>query len=93
MFYVYVLRSGEHRYIGMTNDIDRRLIEHDSGQSFATKAHAPWELFYFEAHTNEEDAKRREKYLKTTQGRQALKRMLRHALVGSRSSGQLSAHY
>ncbi len=77
MFYVYVLESDGHRYIGSTGDIKRRLGEHNAGQNFSTKAYAPWTLIYYEAHLSLEDAKRREKYFKTSPGRNALSRMLR----------------
>lgn len=73
-FYVYVLESlkdGE-RYIGYTNDLKRRLEEHKKGLSFATKYRLPFRLIYFEGCLNEQDAKRREGYLKTTQGRRFL---------------------
>lgn len=79
MFYVYVLSSisAPKKYIGLSKDVHRRLKEHNNGLSPSTKPYRPWELIYFEAHTNEHDARRREKYLKTTAGRNALKRMLR----------------
>lgn len=72
--YVYVLLSlkdGE-RYIGYTTDLKRRLSEHKKGWSFATKFRLPFILIYFECCLNIEDAKRRERYLKTTQGRRFL---------------------
>ncbi len=37
----------------------------------------PWKLIHNEAYLNEKDAKRREKYLKTSQGSRLLKRMLK----------------
>lgn len=77
MFYVYVLRSNERQYVGCTNDLRRRFEEHNTGQSRATKLYLPWGLIFYEAYISQEDALRREKYLKTTQGRRALKLMLR----------------
>lgn len=62
----------------MTTDLKRRFEEHNAGQNVSTKAYTPWQLVFYEAYNNEQDATRRERYLKTTQGRQALKRMLRH---------------
>jgi len=73
-FYVYVLESlkdGE-RYIGFTNNLKRRFEEHKKGLSFSTKFRLPFQLIYFEGCLNEQDAKRREGYLKTTQGRRFL---------------------
>lgn len=76
MFYVYVLKSGSHSYIGYTEDLKRRLKEHNAGQNKSTKAYVPWELIFYEAYISQEDALRREGYLKTTQGKIALRRML-----------------
>ena len=73
-FYVYVLESlkDSNRYIGYTNNLKRRVEEHKKGLSFATKFRLPVKLIYFEGCLNEEDAKRREHYLKGTQGRRFL---------------------
>ncbi len=69
-FYVYVLESLKDgkRYIGYTNNLKKRIEEHKEGISFSTKARLPLRLIYFEGCFNQEDAKRREHYLKTTQG-------------------------
>lgn len=73
-FYVYVLESLKDldRYIGYTNNLKRRLEEHNKGLSFSTKFRRPFKLIYFEGCLSEQDAKRREHYLKTTQGRRFL---------------------
>lgn len=73
-FYTYVLESPKDsdRYIGYTNNLKRRLEEHKKGLSFATKFRLPFKLIYFEGPLNQTDAKRRENYLKTTQGRRFL---------------------
>ncbi len=77
-FYVYVLRNGDgKRYVGFTTDLRRRLEEHNAGQNLSTKPYRPWTLIFYEAFLSEADAKRRERYLKTTQGRRALTVMLR----------------
>jgi len=73
-FYVYVLESKKdgEKYIGYTDNLRRRLEEHKKGLSFATKFRLPFGLIYFEGCLNQKDAKRRENYLKTTQGRRFL---------------------
>ena len=73
-FYVYVLESSADNklYIGYSNNLVRRIEEHKKGLSFATKFRRPFKLIYFEGCTDEEDARRREYYLKTTQGRRFL---------------------
>ncbi len=82
MFYVYILQSeSRHRlYIGETGNLKRRVKEHNDGQNLSTKAYRPWTIIFYEAYTTSDDAVRREKYLKTTQGRQTIRRMLRSHL-------------
>ncbi|MCH7605277.1 GIY-YIG nuclease family protein [Patescibacteria group bacterium] len=82
MYYVYVLLSlKDHKfYIGYSTDLKRRLSEHKTGGSVSTKKRLPLKLLYYEAHTNKEDAHRREKYFKTDKGKSSLKQMLRCAL-------------
>jgi len=79
MFYTYILESKTYNelYIGYTNDLKKRLEEHNHGKNISTKRYAPWNLIYYEACTNKQDATRREKYLKTTQGRRFTKRRLK----------------
>ena len=89
-FYVYVLESlkdGE-RYIGCTSNLKKRLEEHKKGLSFSTKFRLPFKLIYFEGCLNQEDAKRREDYLKTTQGRRFLGlRLLEHKRQNKKAFG------
>ena len=79
MFYVYILESVNHpeQYIGYTKDLKNRLKEHNQGLNLSTKRYAPWKLIYYEACLHKEDAKRRESYFKTSQGRRLLKRRLK----------------
>lgn len=77
--YVYVLQSlkNEGLYIGYTKDLRKRFKQHNSGMDEYTKKYMLWELIHYEAYLNEKDARRREKYLKTSQGSRLLKRMLK----------------
>ena len=79
MFYNYVLQSKKHKnlYVGYTTDLRERLIEHNQGLNKSTKPYRPWKLIYCEICLNENDAKRRENYLKTSQGQRLLKRRLK----------------
>ena len=79
MFYNYVLQSIKYGnlYIGRTSDLKNRLEEHNQGLSQFTKSYKPWKLIYYEACLNYNDAKRRENYLKTSQGGRLLKRRLK----------------
>ncbi|MBT5338138.1 GIY-YIG nuclease family protein [Candidatus Falkowbacteria bacterium] len=83
MFFVYVLKSQKDSllYTGFTpNDPHERTRRHNNGLVQSTKPRIPLDLIYFEAYTNEQDATRRENYLKTTAGKRALKHMLRKTL-------------
>ena len=83
MYYIYILRSKNRFYTGSTNNLKRRVDEHNKGQNIATKPYVPWELVFYEAYLERFDAMRREKYLKTTQGRQTLRRMLRNYFINN----------
>lgn len=53
-FYIYVLESlkDKNRYIGYTNNLRKRLEEHNLGKSFATASRIPLKLIYYEACLN-----------------------------------------
>ena len=78
-FYTYVLLSLKDGkfYMGYTNDLRRRVEEHNSGKNISTKPRRPLELIYYEACLNEQDARQREKYFKNTIGRRYLSKRLR----------------
>ncbi len=72
MKYVYLLQSISHpgqRYIGMTDDFDRRLIEHNAGESFHTKKYKPWKYVVVVKFENDAQAVIFEGYLKSGSGR------------------------
>ena len=71
MIFVYVLRSQKngHLYIGMTNNLERRLEEHNTGKNRSTKAYIPYKLLTFEKFKTRVEARLREKYLKSSVGR------------------------
>jgi len=79
MFYTYVLESLKNGelYIGSTNDLKRRFVEHNQGLNLSTKRYVPWRIVYYEACLNRRDAERREQYFKKTQGKRLLKRRLK----------------
>jgi putative endonuclease len=79
MEYVYVLRSKKDQklYIGLTNNLERRLEQHNSGKVSSTKGRMPLELVYFESYTERKDAAKGEKFLKSGKGRSELKKLIR----------------
>jgi putative endonuclease len=50
-------------YYGYTNDLKKRLFDHNKGKSFSTKNHR-WKLIYYEAYLSQEDARKRERQIK-----------------------------
>ena len=66
MFYTYILKSlkdGE-LYVGSTNDLKKRVGEHNSGLVRSTSSRVPFKLIYYEAYAAEKDARMREMRLK-----------------------------
>lgn len=86
MFYIYVLESIEkgNFYTGFTSDLKKRVEEHNNGSNFSTKHGMPWRVIYYEACVNKQDAVRREKYLKTSQGMRLMKRRLKEYLFNKK---------
>jgi len=82
---VYVLRSRKEGdlYIGYTSNLVRRLEEHARGESRSTAHRRPLDLVFCEFYGSACDARRRERYLKTSPGKRALKLMLRDTLKTS----------
>lgn len=76
MYFVYILQSlkDQRTYIGYTNDFERRFKDHNSGQSRATKYHAPFKLLFKEEFSNITEAKKRELWWKSGAGRRELKK-------------------
>lgn len=74
MYFVYVLLSEKDnkRYVGFTDNIERRLSEHDSGLVKSTKHRRPLKLIYSENFTHKNEAMRREIFFKTHTGRNFL---------------------
>ena len=68
MWYVYLIQNSETKenYFGSTNDLDRRLSEHNSGSTPSTnRKSGNWELIYYEAFISKKLALRREDKLKS----------------------------
>ena len=81
MYYVYFLKlSNGDLYKGSTNDLKRRIQEHNSGNVESTKNYLPVALIGYEAYILKSDAQRREKFLKTTEGRRLIKQQYRDIL-------------
>ena len=78
MNYSYVLLSERDNrfYIGSTGDLRERLRQHHAGRVESTAYRRPVRLVYYEACLNAQDARRRERYLKSGRGGRYLKQRL-----------------
>ncbi len=77
-YYVYVLKSRnfEKTYVGFTNNLDRRLKEHNSGKTRFTKIFMPWNVIYSEQVETRQEARQKEKYYKSAAGRRFIKNII-----------------
>jgi len=75
MWYVYVIYSKSHNrfYKGIAKNVERRLKEHNSGKTKSTKPFGPWELFFTEKFDTLQSARKREKFLKSGDGRKYIR--------------------
>ena len=84
MYFTYVLLSKKDgkMYTGYTADLKLRFEKHQKGLVPSTKDRRPLKLIYYEACISQEDATRREKYLKTVYGKRCIKSRLKSYLIG-----------
>ena len=74
---VYLIRSlsrPDQTYIGVTGDIETRLVKHNAGRSLHTSKYAPWKLMVAVSFADVRKANAFERYLKTGSGRAFAKR-------------------
>lgn len=83
-FYTYVLRCEKTKtfYTGTTNNLTKRLDQHNRGEVYSTRNKLPIRLIYAEACLDKGDAYRRERYLKTGMGKRYIRNRLRGGLTG-----------
>ncbi len=85
MFYVYILQSikDSRLYIGYSSDLKQRLGEHSRGIVESTKNRRPMDLIYYEAYRAEKDARVREIFLKSGQGREFINKNIIYSRVSA----------
>ena len=76
LYSVYVIKSltSGLLYVGMAHDVQNRLNEHNSGKSKFTSGHRPWVLVYSEEVGSTQEARKKEKYYKSTAGKNFLRK-------------------
>jgi len=74
MFRVYVIQSLTHgtRYVGSAENVVPRVSEHNMGKCRYTSGRRPWTLIYQEEYPTRSEAMKRERFLKSGQGRKYL---------------------
>jgi putative endonuclease len=82
-YFVYVLQSqiDNSWYIGYTENIEDRLIAHNSGKNTSTRIKRPWKVIYYECYLCKQDALGREKFLKSGSGHKYIRKQLRNFLA------------
>ena len=82
MYFVYILISERdgRTYVGFSDNVKRRLTQHNSGQVTATKHRRPFYIFHLEEFKTTKEAKERELWWKSGSGRNELKKL--YALKG-----------
>ncbi|MHB1330568.1 MAG: GIY-YIG nuclease family protein [Minisyncoccota bacterium] len=83
MWYIYVIRSKKDGqfYTGLSNDLRKRLWQHNNDKSTYTKGRGPFTLIYYEACLGRSDAAAREIYLKTGMGKRFINNRLKRFLT------------
>ena len=81
MHFVYAIYNSDHQkiYIGETDDLKERIAAHNNHRfrsSYTSRFSGSWELVYSEKYVNRQEARKREKQLKSYRGRQFLKQFL-----------------
>lgn len=82
--YVYLLLGikDERTYLGSTLDLEKRLKEHEDGYCKVTKSRRPLKLIYTEKYPTIDEARMRERHLKTSSGRKELKKIFQNLNIG-----------
>jgi putative endonuclease len=78
-YYIYVIQSivDNRLYIGLSEDVEKRLKSHNFGQTKSTKSYRPWKLVYSEFIGTRQEARKREKYFKSGCGKEQIKNFIK----------------
>ena len=78
MYYVYILlnEAKTRTYTGVTDDVNKRLAEHNAGKVKSSLPYRPYKVIHIESFETLSEARRKEKYYKSATGRRKLKEIL-----------------
>lgn len=85
-YYIYIIQSDKDKslYKGLTNNLERRIKQHNSGKNPSTKNKGPYKLVYYEECENRIKARKREIYFKSGVGREQLRKLIEYSSVAQR---------
>ena len=77
MYYVYILlnETGTRTYTGVAEDVNERLAEHNAGRVKSSSPYRPYRIIHSEPFGTLKEARQKERFYKSTAGRQRLKEM------------------
>ncbi|MEK7553365.1 MAG: GIY-YIG nuclease family protein [Patescibacteria group bacterium] len=89
MYFVYILKSKKtsRHYIGYTDNLQRRLKEHNSGKTKSLIRHIPLEIILVEEYKILEEARKREKQIKSYKSGEAFKKLLNNKILPTPLAG------
>jgi len=78
MYYLYILQSQNDGrfYVGVSNNVERRLSEHNSGLAKSTAPYKPWRLRHVEEFQDIKSAYQRERFIKKKHSRRIIKKII-----------------
>ena len=78
MYFVYILKSLriKRHYVGHTDNLRKRLKQHNAGMTKSTKAYIPWKIIYTEEFKTRTEAIQREKEIKSYKGGIKFKKLI-----------------
>lgn len=84
MHIVYILQSQKTNkyYVGCTNNLKKRILQHNLGENISTKNGRPWKLIIYKKFENQQDAYNYEKKIKSYKGGNAFKKLIHPAVAG-----------
>ncbi|MGQ0665829.1 MAG: GIY-YIG nuclease family protein [Nitrospiraceae bacterium] len=89
MYYLYILlnEARTRTYTGVSNNVEKRLRDHNEGRVQSSRPYRPYKVIYTNAFETLSEARKEERFYKSITGRRRLKEMFRHhSNVGEISS-------
>ncbi|MGE0642859.1 MAG: GIY-YIG nuclease family protein [Nitrospira sp.] len=78
IYYLYILlnEAGTRTYTGVSDDIEKRLKEHNEGKVTSSRPYRPYKVIYTQAFTTLRETRQEERYYKSATGRRRLKEII-----------------